>query len=67
MALPDVPQNTIVAIGVLAGAGLVAFVNHNKTKIESQIHENYRHAKVVDANIQTGASSSVTEISHRSA
>ena len=50
--LPDVPQNTILAIGVLAGAGLVAFVNHNKTRIESQIHENYRHAKLVDAGVQ---------------
>lgn len=66
-SLPDVPQNTIVAIAVLAGTGLVAFATHNRTKIESQIHENYRHAKVVDANVQTGASSSVTEISHRSA
>jgi hypothetical protein len=53
--LPDVPQNTIVAIAVVAGAGLVAFVNHNKTKIESQIHDNYRHAKIVDANAHGGA------------
>jgi hypothetical protein len=69
-SLPDVPQNTIVAIGVLAGAGLVALVNHNKTKIDSQIHENYRHAKVVDANVQTGNASttSIAELpSHRSA
>jgi hypothetical protein len=68
-SLPDVPQNTIVAIGVLVGGGLVALVNHNKTKIDSQIHENYRHAKVVDANVTAGTpvTSIHPEQSHRSA
>ena len=65
--LPDVPQNTIVAIAVLAGTGLAAFSAHNRTKIESQIHDNYRHAKVVDANVNSGTPSSVTEFGTRSA
>jgi hypothetical protein len=50
--LPDVPQNTILALGVLAGAGLVAFTTHTRAKIDSQVHENYRHAKLVDAGMQ---------------
>jgi hypothetical protein len=54
--LPDVPQNTIVAIAVLAGTGLVAFSTHHRAKLDSQIHENYRHAKVVDANVHAGTS-----------
>jgi hypothetical protein len=67
-ALPDVPQNTIVAIAVVAGAGLVAYVNHNKTKVETQIHDNYRHAKTVDANINGADITSIhPESQHRSA
>ncbi len=53
--LPDVPQNTIVAIGILAGTGLVALHTLTRAKLDSQIHENYRQAKVVDANAHGGA------------
>jgi hypothetical protein len=52
--LPDVPQNTIITIGVLAVTGLLAYQHTLRTQIESQIHENYRHAKVVDAELQAG-------------
>lgn len=68
-SLPDVPQNTIVAIGILAATGLVALVNHNKTKVDLTVHDNYRHAKNVDANVAGAAT--VTPLhqdpSHRSA
>jgi hypothetical protein len=65
--LPDVPSNTILAIGVLAGSGILALNAHYRSKLDSQIHDNYRHAKVVDANVSAGNPSSVTEMSHRSA
>lgn len=53
--LPDVPNNTIVAIAVVAGTGLIALNSHLRAKLDSQIHDNYRHAKVVDANLHAGA------------
>lgn len=65
--LPDVPPNTIIAIAVVAGTGIAALNAHLRSKLDTQIHDNYRHAKVVDANVQTGSQASVTEMSHRSA
>lgn len=65
--LPDVPSNTIVTVAVLVAGGLVAFSTHQRTKIESQIHENYRQAKVVDANVHAGPIPSIGDQSTRSA
>jgi hypothetical protein len=66
--LPDVPPNTIIAIAVVAGTGIAALNAHLRSKLDTQIHDNYRHAKVVDANVHAGAEvASITEKSHRSA
>lgn len=51
-SLPDVPTNTIIAFGVFAVTGLVAYTQKLRTSIEVQVHDNYRHAKVVDAELQ---------------
>lgn len=54
--LPDLPSNTVVAIALVAGAGLMAYNTRQRMKIERQIHDNYRHAKIVDANVHAGPS-----------
>jgi len=50
--LPNVPVNSAITVGVLAATGLFAYSMNLRTKIESQIHENYRHAKLIDAGVQ---------------
>lgn len=67
--LPDVPSNTILAIVVVAGTGVAALNAHYRSKLDTQIHDNIRHAKVVDANVHAGADipSLHSEQSHRSA
>lgn len=49
--LPDTPLNTAFTLGALAGLGLIAYTQKLRTKISSQVHENYRHAKLVDAGV----------------
>lgn len=67
--LPDTPVNTALTLGGIAVVGLIAYTQTLRTKISSQVHENYRHAKVVDAELQAGMPVSLTEKSanHRSA
>lgn len=65
--LPDVPSNTILAIGVLAGTGILALNAHYRSKLDTQIHDNIRHAKVVDANVHAGPIPSIGDQSSRSA
>lgn len=55
--LPDLPSNTVVAIALVSGAGLMAYNAHQRMKIERQIHDNYRHAKEVDAGAHIGPKS----------
>lgn len=50
--LPNIPVNTATVIGGVAALGLIAYQSTLRTRIESQIHENYRHAKLVDAGMQ---------------
>ena len=52
--LPDTPLNTAIVLGGFAVTGLIAYTQTLRAKNESQIHENYRHAKVVDAELQAG-------------
>ena len=50
--LPNIPVNSAVTVGVIAGFGLIAYTATLRQKLDSQIHENYRHAKLVDAGVQ---------------
>jgi hypothetical protein len=50
--LPNIPANSAITLGVLAGVGLVAYTQTLRTKVESQIHENYRSFKLIDAGLQ---------------
>lgn len=50
-SLPDMPINSAATVGVLAVIGLVAFQQHLRTRVETQIHENYRSFKLIDAGI----------------
>lgn len=60
--LPDVPTNTIIAIGVVAATGVAALNATLRSRLDHQIHDNIRHAKVVDANVHAGAEiPSITE------
>lgn len=54
--LPDVPSNTIIAVAVIAGTGLAALNAHYRSRLDTQIHDNIRHAKVVDANVYAPSS-----------
>ncbi len=63
--LPDVPPNTIIAIAVVAGTGLAALNATLRSKLDTQIHDNVRHATVVAANVSAGAE--VASITDRSA
>lgn len=49
--LPNIPVNSAVTFGALAAMGLIAYSQTLRTKIESQVHENYRHFKLIDAGI----------------
>lgn len=53
--LPDTPVNTALTIGTLAAFGLIGFVTHNKTKLDSQNLANYREFKAMDTDVQLGA------------
>jgi len=50
--LPNTPVNSALMVGVLAATGLIAYQSTLRTKIEAQVHENYRHFKLVDAGFQ---------------
>jgi hypothetical protein len=50
-SMPDMPINSAATVGVLAVIGLVAFQQHLRTRVETQIHENYRSFKLIDAGI----------------
>lgn len=52
--LPDTPVNTALTIGGLAALGLIGFVSHNKTKLDSQNLDNYRQFKAMDTDVQLG-------------
>ena len=53
--LPDVPANTVVTVALFIAGGLVALNTHMRTKVDLTVHENYRQAKIVDANVHAGA------------
>lgn len=53
-SLPDTPLNTAITLGGFAVLGLIGYTQTLRAKNESQIHDNYRHAKVVDAELQAG-------------
>lgn len=67
--LPDVPANTVVTVGLFIAGGLVALNTHLRTKVDLTVHENYRQAKVVDANVAGADITSISEkqSQHRSA
>jgi hypothetical protein len=50
--LPNTPVNTAATVGVLAGIALIGYTATLRHKLDAQIHENYRHAKLVDAGMQ---------------
>lgn len=49
--LPNIPVNSALTVGVLAGAGLIGFAAHLRHKLDSQIHENYRSFKLIEAGV----------------
>lgn len=49
--LPTTPTSTAIAVGAVAAMGLIAYTQTLRTKIESQIHENYRQFKFVDSGV----------------
>lgn len=63
-SLPTVPANTALTIGSLAAMGLVGFVAHIRTKLESQNLQNYSIATQVAAELVHGKS--VTRLPDRS-
>lgn len=50
--VPNIPVNSAATVGVLAGIALIGYTATLRHKLDSQIHENYRHAKLVDAGVQ---------------
>jgi hypothetical protein len=52
--LPDTPVNTALTLGAIAVVGLIGYTQKLRTTLSSQTLENYRHAKVVDAELQAG-------------
>lgn len=64
--LPDTPVNTALTIGGLAAMGLVAFVTHNKTKLDSQNLENYREFKAMDTEVSLDRKPTSTSSTDRS-
>jgi hypothetical protein len=49
--LPNIPVNSAITVGALAAMGLIAYQQTLRTKIESQIHANYRSFKAIDAGV----------------
>jgi uncharacterized membrane protein YebE (DUF533 family) len=49
--LPNIPVNTATVIGGIAAMGLIAYQATLRTKIESQVHANYRDFKLIDAGV----------------
>jgi hypothetical protein len=47
--LPNIPVNSATVIGGLAGLALLGYQFTLRTRIESQIHANYRDFKLIDA------------------
>jgi hypothetical protein len=50
--LPNIPANSAVTVGVIAGLAVVTYSIKLRAQLDSQIHENYRHAKLIDAGMQ---------------
>lgn len=50
--LPETPANTAITIGVVGTIALAGYCVKKKQQLESQIHDNYRQAKTVDADSQ---------------
>lgn len=66
--LPDTPVNTAIVLGGFAVAGLIAYTQKLRNSLDSQNLDNYRHAKVVDAELQVGPATTLhTEKSARTA
>lgn len=51
-ALPNIPANSAFTVGILAALTVVTYSINQRTKIDSQIHQNYHHAKLIDAGMQ---------------
>jgi hypothetical protein len=49
--LPDTPLNTAFTLGAVAAFGLIAYTQNLRNRVELKVHDNYRHAKDVDAGI----------------
>jgi hypothetical protein len=47
--LPNIPVNSATVVGGLAALALIGYTQTLRTKIESQIHANYRDFKLIDA------------------
>jgi len=47
--LPNIPVNSAVTAGALAVLGVVAYTATLRHKLDSQVHENYRQMKMIDA------------------
>lgn len=47
--LPNIPVNSALTLGVLAGMGVAAYAATLRHQLDSQIHENYRSFKQIDA------------------
>jgi hypothetical protein len=47
--LPNIPVNSATVIGGLAALALIGYQATLRTKIESQVHANYRDFKLIDA------------------
>lgn len=50
--LPNIPVTSATVVGAIAAMGLIAYQQTLRTKIESQVHENYRQMKLIDAGMQ---------------
>jgi hypothetical protein len=50
--LPNIPANSAFTVGALAALTVVAYSIKLRTQIDSQVHQNYHHAKLIDAGMQ---------------
>lgn len=50
--LPNIPVNSALSVGVLAGLTVIAYSATLRHKLDSQIHENYRTFKQIDAGVE---------------
>ena len=50
--LPNIPVNSALTVGVFAGLTVIAYSATLRHKLDSQIHENYRVFKQIDAGIK---------------